>query len=87
MDEKIAVQDAGDDLRQIAATLLETEEAVGSRLGAKAEQVASDVGAQAKGALADLKVLPGPALYGWMGQGGGFTGQAVQPLHWVRVAC
>ena len=34
VDEKIAVKDAGSDLRQIAATLLETEQAVEARAGA-----------------------------------------------------
>ena len=57
MDEKIAVQDAGSDLKQIAATLLETEQAVESRVSAKVEAAASDVRSQAQSLASDVKVL------------------------------
>lgn len=60
MDEKIAVQDAGSDLKQIAATLLETEQAVESRVSAKVEAAASDVRSQAQSLASEFKVLCNP---------------------------
>ena len=60
MDEKIAVQDAGSDLKQIAATLLETEQAVESRMTAKVEAAASDVRSQAQSLASEVKVLRKP---------------------------
>ncbi len=60
MDEKIAVQDAGSDLKQIAATLLETEQAVESRVSAKVEAAASDVRSQAQSLASEVKVLCHP---------------------------
>jgi len=65
VDEKIAVKDAGSDLRQIAATLLETEQVVEARAGAKARELAGDARAaaegvvgEAKGAAREVKVRP-----------------------------
>lgn len=60
VDEKIAVQDAGSDLKQIAATLLETEQAVESRVSAKVEAAASDVRSQAQSLAGEIKVLCNP---------------------------
>ncbi|KAK9826849.1 hypothetical protein WJX81_007695 [Elliptochloris bilobata] len=55
VDEKIAVKDAGEDLKQIAATLLETEQSVESLLGARAEAAAADVRDKAKDLVGEVK--------------------------------
>ena len=56
MDEKMAVKDAGEDLKQIAATLLETEQSVESRVGARAQAAAADVRDKAKEVVGEIKV-------------------------------
>ena len=56
MDEKIAMKDAGEDLKQIAATLLETEQNVESRIGARAQAAAADVRDKAKEVVGEIKV-------------------------------
>ena len=56
MDEKIAMKDAGEDLKQIAATLLETEQSVESRVGARAQAAAADVRDKAKEVVGEIKV-------------------------------
>lgn len=56
MDEKMAVKDAGEDLKQIAATLLETEQSVESRVGMRAQAAVADVRDKAKEVVGDIKV-------------------------------
>ena len=56
VDEKMAVKDAGEDLKQIAATLLETEQNVESRVGARAQAAAADVRDKAKEVVGEIKV-------------------------------
>ena len=59
VDEKMAVKDAGEDLKQIAATLLETEQTVESRVGARAKAAAADVRDTAKDVVGEFKVRGG----------------------------
>lgn len=56
VDEKMAVKDAGEDLKQIAATLLETEQNVESRVGARTQAAAADVRDKAKEVVGEIKV-------------------------------
>ena len=50
------MKDAGEDLKQIAATLLETEQSVESRVGARAQAAAADVHDKAKEVVGEIKV-------------------------------
>ena len=52
----MAVKDAGEDLKQIAATLLETEQDVESRVGARAKAAAADVRDKAEEVVGEIKV-------------------------------